>query len=93
MLEIKDLTVYYGHALALENVNISIPDQGLTAVIGPNGAGKTTLLKTVSRIIDPAKGSIIYDGRNLLEYPAHKLAKMGIAIARRAGSLSRKCPY
>jgi branched-chain amino acid transport system ATP-binding protein len=79
MLEIKDLTVYYGHALALENVNISIPDKGLTAVIGPNGAGKTTLLKTVSRIIDPAKGSIIYDGRNLLEYPAHKLAKMGIA--------------
>jgi len=79
MLEIKNLTVYYGHALALEDINITVPDKGLTAVIGPNGAGKTTLLKTISRIVDPAKGSIVFDGQNLLEYQPHKLAKMGIA--------------
>jgi branched-chain amino acid transport system ATP-binding protein len=79
MLEIKDLTVYYGHALALENINIRVADKGLTAVIGPNGAGKTTLLKAISRIINPAKGAILFDGRNLLEYKPHKLAQMGIA--------------
>jgi len=79
MLEIKNLTVYYGHALALENINITVPGQGLTAVIGPNGAGKTTLLKTISRLIDPAKGSIVFNGHNLLECQPHKLAKMGIA--------------
>ena len=79
MLEIKDLTVYYGHALALENINLTVPDRGLTAVIGPNGAGKTTLLKAISRIINPAQGSIMFDGRNLLEYKPHKLAQMGIA--------------
>jgi branched-chain amino acid transport system ATP-binding protein len=79
MLEIKNLTVYYGHALALEDISITVPDKGLTVVIGPNGAGKTTLLKTISRIIDPTQGSISYNGQNLLEYGAHKLAGMGIA--------------
>ncbi len=79
MLEIKDLTVYYGHALALENINLTVADRGLTAVIGPNGAGKTTLLKAISRIVNPAKGSIMFDGRDLLEYKPHKLAQMGIA--------------
>ena len=79
MLEIKDLTVYYGHALALEKVSLSVPDKKLTAVIGPNGSGKTTLLKAISRIVDPAKGSISYNGRNLLEFKSHKLARMGIA--------------
>jgi branched-chain amino acid transport system ATP-binding protein len=79
MLEINNLTVYYGHALALENVSIAVPDKGLTAVIGPNGAGKTTLLKAISRVIDPARGSISYDGHNLLKYGPHKLAGMGIA--------------
>ena len=79
MLEIKNLTVYYGHALALENITITVPGKGLTAVIGPNGAGKTTLLKAISRIVDPANGSIAFNGQNLLEYSAHRLAKMGIA--------------
>jgi branched-chain amino acid transport system ATP-binding protein len=79
MLEIRDLTVYYGHALALENINLVVPEKGLTAVIGPNGAGKTTLLKAISRIADPAKGSITYNGHDVLKYGPHKLAKMGIA--------------
>jgi branched-chain amino acid transport system ATP-binding protein len=79
MLEIKNLTIYYGHALALENISITVPEKGLTAVIGPNGAGKTTLLNAISRIVDPARGSIVYQGHNLLEYGPHKLASMGIA--------------
>ncbi len=79
MLEIKNLTVYYGHALALEDINLNVPDKGLTAVIGPNGAGKTTLLKAISRIVPPAKGSIVYNGRSLLDLKAHKLAQLGIA--------------
>jgi len=79
MLEINNLWVYYGNALALENINLTVPDKGLTAVIGPNGSGKTTLLKAISRIVDPAKGSVVYKGQNLLQYGPHKLAKIGIA--------------
>lgn len=79
MLEIRNLTVYHGHALALQGINLSVPDKGVTAIIGPNGAGKTTLLKTISRLVNPTNGSIIFNGKSLLQYPAHKMAKMGIA--------------
>jgi branched-chain amino acid transport system ATP-binding protein len=79
MLSIENLTVHYGHALALENVNLSVPDNGLTAIIGPNGAGKTTLLRAISRLVDPTAGSIIYNAESLLKYSAHKVARMGIA--------------
>lgn len=79
MLEIKELTVHYGHALALKKINLTVSDKGLTAVIGPNGAGKTTLLKTISRLINPTKGSMVFNGESLLRYSPHKVAKMGIA--------------
>jgi len=79
MLKIEDLSVHYGQALALENINLNIPEKGLTAIIGPNGGGKTTLLKAISRLIDPTKGSIFLNDQSLLEYGPHDLAKMGIA--------------
>lgn len=79
MLEIKNLYVYYGYALALENINMTVLEKGLTAVIGPNGAGKTTLLKAISRLVKPTKGLITLDGRSLLEHNPHDLARMGIA--------------
>jgi branched-chain amino acid transport system ATP-binding protein len=79
MLEIKNLTVHYGRALALENINVTVPDKGLTAIIGPNGAGKTTTLKTISRLINPTTGSINFNGQSILQFSPHKLAKMGIA--------------
>jgi len=79
MLEIKDLTVHYGHALALEDIKVTVPDKGLTAIIGPNGAGKTTLLKTISRLVEPTKGSITFNGESLFKCSAHKVARMGIA--------------
>ena len=78
MLDIKNLWVYYGNALVLENINLSVADKGLTAVIGLNGAGKTTLLKAISRTVNPTQGSITFDGRPLLKYGPHKLAQMGI---------------
>ena len=79
MLEIKDLTVYYGQALALEHINISVPDKGFTAIIGPNGAGKTTALKTISGLIKTTHGSITFNGKALLQYKPHSIAKMGIS--------------
>jgi branched-chain amino acid transport system ATP-binding protein len=79
MLKIKNLTVYYGQALALENVSLSAPNHGLTAVIGPNGGGKSTLLKAISRLVTPDSGEIEFDGRSLLDYSAYNLAALGIA--------------
>ncbi len=79
MLEISDLTVHYGQALALERIDVSVPDKGLTAIIGPNGAGKTTALKTISGLVKPTRGSITFNGESLLQYKPHTIAKMGIA--------------
>lgn len=79
MLNVKDLTVYYGQALALQGISLSVPDRGLTGVIGPNGAGKTTLLRAISGLVRPAGGRIELNGQSLLEYKAHQLAKLGIA--------------
>ena len=79
MLEVQGLSVHYGKALALENINVSVPGEGLTAVIGPNGAGKTTLLKAISRLIAPTGGAISFNGKSLLSYGPHEVARMGIA--------------
>jgi branched-chain amino acid transport system ATP-binding protein len=79
MLKIENLSVYYGQALALENINITVPEKGLTAIIGPNGAGKSTLLKAISRIIDPSNGKISFKNKSLLECGPSEVARMGIA--------------
>jgi branched-chain amino acid transport system ATP-binding protein len=79
LLEIKSLTVRYEQALALERVDLIVPEKGLTAMIGPNGAGKTTLLRVISRLKNPSVGSIIFKGMSLLQYEPNQLAKMGIA--------------
>ena len=79
VLEIENLTVKYGQALALENIGLRVDEKGLTAMIGPNGAGKTTLLRTISRLKDPAAGEISSRGVSLLQYGPNHLARLGIA--------------
>ena len=79
MLEIKNLVAHYGHALALDGITMEVSDTGLTAVIGPNGAGKTTLLKSISRLVQPTSGDILFNGESILKMAPHKLAGIGIA--------------
>jgi len=88
MLEIKDLTVHYDGAIALNRVNLKIEDGEFVGVVGPNGAGKTTLLRTISGVIKevaPGKkehptvsGTIRYDGKRIDKLRAWKIVKMGI---------------
>ena len=71
-IEIQGLNFYYGKAHSLKNVNLDIHDKQVTAFIGPSGCGKSTLLRTLNRMYDlypgqRAEGSIIYNGRNILE--------------------------
>jgi len=63
MLEIKNLTVSYGAINALQGVSLSVPAGGIVTLIGSNGAGKTTTLKTVSGLLQPGSGEILYDGK------------------------------
>ena len=77
-LEVRDLRVAYGRALALDGVSLAAAEGEVVAVIGPNGAGKTTLLKAISRTV-AASGSIRFAGRELLRVPPHAIARTGIA--------------
>jgi len=79
VLDVSDVTVTFGGIVALDGLTFSIQRGQICGLIGPNGAGKTTMFNVVSRIYDPTHGSISYEGQNLLEVPAHGIAKLGIA--------------
>ena len=69
----------FGGIVALADLSFTIDGGRIVALIGPNGAGKTTLFNCVSRLYEPTSGAIVFDGRNLLSMPAHRIARVGIA--------------
>lgn len=79
LLEIKDLTVAYGGAIALDNLNIGIEEGEFVVLLGSNGAGKTTTLRSISGLIKPAQGEIIFEGRDLLKTQSFRRSELGIA--------------
>jgi branched-chain amino acid transport system ATP-binding protein len=79
VLSIRSLNVAYGGLQALRDVTLDVARGQLVAVVGSNGAGKTTLFKTISGIVAPLSGEIVYEGRNLLAVPPAERAQLGIA--------------
>jgi branched-chain amino acid transport system ATP-binding protein len=78
-LELRDVTVRYGAVRALSNVSLTAAKGAITAVLGANGAGKSTLLRTVSGLVRPASGSIVYDGRPITADRVEDISRMGLA--------------
>jgi len=81
MLEVNDLTVHWGRALALDGVSLAVPEGGFAAVIGPNGAGKSTLFKAILGLVRPTQGSIRLAGEDITGEPAHRVARRGIGTS------------
>ena len=79
MLEVSGLTVRFGGVTALHDATFAVGDGSVCGLIGPNGAGKTTLFNCISRLAEPAAGSIRFDGAELLDKRAHEIAALGIA--------------
>ena len=79
MLEVKDLQVYYGVIQALRGISFHVNQGEVIALIGANGAGKTTTLQTLTGILSPKSGSIVFEGKDLTRTPAHKIVEMGMA--------------
>ena len=79
MLEVKDLQVYYGMIQAIKGISFEVNQGEVIALIGANGAGKTTILHTVTGLIAPKKGSVIFEGQDITKVPAHKIVSMGMA--------------
>ena len=79
MLEIKDLEVYYGMIQAIKGVSFEVNEGEVIALIGANGAGKTTILHTITGLLAPKKGSVIFEGQDITKVPAHKIVSLGMA--------------
>jgi branched-chain amino acid transport system ATP-binding protein len=79
MFEIKDLTVSYGAIAALHGISLQIKPGDIVTLIGANGAGKTTTLRTISGLLKPRSGEILYDGRNIAGLRAHQIVKLGLS--------------
>src|SRR5262245_2254290 len=78
LLEIADLVVRYGKALALEGVTLRVDAGELVGVLGPNGAGKTTLLKAIARAV-PGQGWLEFDGASLRPFRADQVVRRGVS--------------
>jgi branched-chain amino acid transport system ATP-binding protein len=79
LLSVQDVRVEFGGIVALTDLSFTIEQGQICALIGPNGAGKTTLFNVISRLYTPKDGAVVFDGRNLLSLPPHRIARLGIA--------------
>ncbi len=79
MLEVKDLSVYYGVICALKGISFHVDEGEIIALIGSNGAGKTTTLQTVSGMLAPEGGQIVFEGEDITKAPGHKIVTKGMA--------------
>lgn len=79
MLEVKDLEVYYGMIQAIKGVSFEVNEGEVISLIGANGAGKTTILHTVTGLLSPKKGSVIFEGKDITKTPAHRIVSLGMA--------------
>ncbi|MBQ0096712.1 MAG: ATP-binding cassette domain-containing protein [Bacteroidales bacterium] len=73
LLEIKNVSKTFGEKVALDGINIEIPEGGIFGLLGPNGAGKTTLIRIINRILIPTGGKVLFQGRPITEDDVKKI--------------------
>lgn len=78
MLRIENINVYYGAIHAIKGVSIEVPQGEIVALIGSNGAGKSTILRTISGLLKPKSGKVLYEGVDIAGISAHKIVGMGL---------------
>jgi branched-chain amino acid transport system ATP-binding protein len=79
MLKIEDINVYYGNIHALKGVSLNINEGEIVTLIGANGAGKSTLLKTISGLLKPKNGDILFQGQSISGKVAQAIVKQGLS--------------
>ena len=80
LLKVEDLHVYYGSIHAIKGISFEVEEGEIVTLIGANGAGKSTTLNTVSGLLKPRSGSVEFDGKNIVNIPAHKVVSHGMAL-------------
>ncbi|MEA5051200.1 MAG: ABC transporter ATP-binding protein [Oscillospiraceae bacterium] len=79
MLEVSDINVYYGNIRALHDVSFNVGEGEIVTLIGANGAGKSTILKTISGLLRPKTGDILFDGGSIIRTEPHAIVQQGLA--------------
>ncbi len=79
MLQISDLSIYYGKSIALRSVTLEVGDGEIVSLLGANGAGKSTTLRTISGLLTPRSGEIVFMGEKISGLPPHKIVRKGVS--------------
>jgi branched-chain amino acid transport system ATP-binding protein len=79
LLVVDGVDVYYGEMQALAGVSLQVYEGEIVTLLGSNGAGKTTMLRTISRLLRPRAGRILFAGREVQQLSAHAVVELGIA--------------
>jgi branched-chain amino acid transport system ATP-binding protein len=78
MLRIMGLDLSYGDAQALDDVSLSVEEGSIVTIVGANGAGKTSLIRAIAGMQRPARGRILFRGRDIAGWPSHRVCNIGI---------------
>jgi branched-chain amino acid transport system ATP-binding protein len=81
LLELESVDALYGRVRALRGITLSVGQGEVVALIGSNGAGKTTTLRTISGLMHPPSGTVVFDGKDISRMPAHDIVGLGICQA------------
>ena len=81
MLTLENVSVSYGAIEALTDINLHVEQGEVVTLIGANGAGKTTTLRTITGLLEPVEGRVMYEGNQISGVPTYKLVAMGIAMS------------
>jgi branched-chain amino acid transport system ATP-binding protein len=79
MLEVHNLTVRYGGVVAVDQISLHASEGEVVTLIGANGAGKSTTIRAISRMLDPASGTIAFNGSDITSLKAHEAVRRGIS--------------
>jgi len=79
MLELQDLSVAYGHRVALQGISLTVAAGEIVTLVGGNGAGKSTTLKTISGLLRPRSGQIVFEGQRIDALAPHQILALGLA--------------
>jgi len=80
LLAIRDLEAWYGESHVLHGINFDVRPGEVVTLLGRNGAGKTTTLKSIMGLLPKRKGSVVFEGKEMMHLPARYVARAGIAI-------------
>jgi branched-chain amino acid transport system ATP-binding protein len=78
LLEVSNIETYYGPIMAIRGISFAVPRGQIVTILGANGAGKTTILKTISGVMDPQKGSVVFQGRPIHGMDPDRVMRLGL---------------